>query len=627
MACEDLANSLILNDICPLMKILTLLVALAAFHIHSAAQTSLDYDLSFPGYMHHEGEVRLTVHHAPSGTLTFRMSRSSPGRYATHEFGKNIYFVRATDAQGNSLTVRQTDGDVYQITGHGDELTIRYTLFGDRTDGTYVGIDRTHAHLNMPGAMMWLVGQDEAPIKVSFHVPDSLGWKVATQLVPTGDPYTFTAPGLQYLMDCPTELSDFRMASFEETNPDGRKATFRVSLHAGISDDLWNTFVADVKRIVEEEKKVYGEFAAYDHGTYTFIIDANAWVNGDGMEHRNSTCITLPMQQFTAEELPEALDVVAHEFFHSWNVKRIRPKTIEPFDFTKSNMSDELWVAEGFTQYYGLLSLTRAGFTKPEDEVTLLGRYLNSLIQSPGARYFTPIQSSRRAVFTDAGVSIDKNNFPNTFLSYYVYGANIAFILDMHLRKDFNKTLDDFMKAMWVHYGKVAHWYDVKDLETTLASITNPAYAKKFFDNYVYSTRHDDWDPYFALEGLREVNQATAKAGWGNVTYKVDDSSHIVIDRGAVRGTALYDAGLDVGDAILSIDGQAIHQPSDITGYLALQSVGKKVAVEYLSRGKHGTLSITLEEARQFGLQTNADGDAAKLSAEKAARDAWLGPQ
>jgi predicted metalloprotease with PDZ domain len=599
----------------------TLLIAMGLCSTNASAQTSLDYSLSFPGYMHHEAVVDLTVRQAPAGPLTFKMSRSSPGRYATHEFGKNVYYVSARDATGKALTVRQVDGDIYEIPEHGTSVTIEYTLFGDRTDGTYVGIDRTHAHLNMPGAMMWLVGQDKAPIKVSFHVPQELHWQVATQLVPTTDPYTFTAPGLQYLMDCPTELSDFRMAEFTEANPDGKQRTFRVSLHGEIADDTWKTLVDNVRRVVEEEKKVFGEYPDYDYGTYTFILDANPWDNSDGMEHRNSTCITLPMNHITSVEMPRVLDVVAHEFFHSWNVKRIRPKTIEPFDFTKSNMSDELWVAEGFTQYYGDLALTRAGFTTQRDEINLLGIYLDFFEHSPGVRYFTPIQSSRRAVYVDAGVSIDKNNFANTYLSYYVYGANIACILDLHLRKDYHKTLDDYMKSLWVNYGKVARWYNVHDLETTLAGLTDAAYAHTFFENYVYGTHHDELGPYFAAEGLQVVNARKGEAGWGITAFGTDDSSHVVLLRGVVKGTAIYDAGLEIGDAILSLDGHPIHSAAEINAFLSKAAIGQTISVEFSNRRVHGTIPVTLREAEELGLKPLDGVDAS------AAQNAWLGPQ
>ena len=602
-----------------------LLTALVLSPVLSLAQTSLRYDLSFPNYMHHEAVIRLTVLHAPGGPLTFRMSRSSPGRYATHEFGKNVYFVSAEGPDGQRLRIGQVDGDIYRVPVHGDRVVVQYTLFGDRTDGTYVGIDRSHAHLNMPGAIMWLVGGDKDPITLHFEAPQGLDWKVATQLVPTDDPYTFTAPGLQYLMDSPTELSDFRLATWEETNTDGKHLTFRIALHANIDDGTWNTFVADVRRVVEEEKAVYGEWADFDHGTYTFVMDAEAWDNGDGMEHRNSTCITLPMAVVGPDQLPRVLDVVSHEFFHSWNVKRIRPKSIEPFNFTKSNMSDELWEAEGFTQYYGNLILERAGFIPRDRYIGLLGQYLNGLIQSPGARYFTPIQSSRDAIYADAGVSIDKTNFRNTFFSYYIYGANIACILDLHLRKDFGKSLDTYMQALWKRFGKTAVWYDVPGLESTLASITTPAYAHTFFEEYVYSTRRDNWNPYFAAAGLEVVSPVASKAGWGLASYRANDSGFVVLERGPYMGSPLYKAGLDEGDEILSLNGHAVHQASDISTCLDSLAPGSTVSVGFRSRGVTGTVEVKLEVQNEWQLKPFEEVGQVLTPEEKAFREGWLG--
>ncbi len=606
-----------------MIRLLSIITALAALPLASGAQTSLAYKVSFPQYEHHEAQIQLSVRQAPDGPLTFHMSRSSPGRYATHEFGKNVYNVKALDASGKALEVRRLDGDIYQVRSHGTEFMLEYTLFGDYVDGTYVGIDRTHAHFNMPGAIMWVEGLDKAPVKITFDIPKELNWKIATQLMPTADPHTFTAPGLQYLMDCPTELSDFHLATWQVTNTDGNPLVFRLTLHATIADDVWDTLVSDLKRLVDQERKVFGEFASFDYGTYTFILDANAWDHGDGMEHRNSTCITLPMKQVESAQIPRVLDVCAHEFFHSWNVKRLRPKTIEPFNFTKSNMSNELWVAEGFTQYYGNLLLARAGFNSRQEEIALLGHYVDAYMTSPGALYFTPIWASQTAIFSDAGVSIDKNNFSNIFFSYYYYGANIACILDLHLRKDYHKSLDDYMKALWAQYGKVGRWYDVADLETTLAGLTTKAYAHTFFANYVYGTTRDNLDPYFAFEGLQVVNAGKGKASWGRVTFKVADDGHVAIDRGAVKGAPIYDAGLDIGDEILTLDGKNVGSASDITDYLGSASIGQKVTIGFLSRGVQGTVTVTLAEAQQYGLQP-LSGD---TSSYDALQNAWLGPQ
>jgi predicted metalloprotease with PDZ domain len=606
-----------------MIRLLTIITVLTAVSLASEAQTTLSYKVSFPQYEHHEAQIQLSVHQAPEGPLTFRMSRSSPGRYATHEFGKNVYNVKAMDVSGKALEVRRLDGDIYQVKSHGTEFTLQYTLFGDYVDGTYVGIDRTHAHFNMPGTIMWGEGLDKAPIKITFDIPQGLTWKIATQLRPTADPNTFTAPDLQYLMDCPTELSDFHLATWQETNTDGGPLTFRFTLHATIADAVWDTLVSDVKRLLEEERKVFGEFASFDYGTYTFILDANAYDHGDGMEHRNSTCITLPMKEVGSPQIPRILDVCAHEFFHSWNVKRLRPKTIEPFNFTKSNMSNELWVAEGFTQYYGNLLLARAGFNSKQEEIALLGHYLDAFMTSPGALNYTPIWASQTAIFADAGVSIDKNNFSNTFFSYYYYGANIACILDLHLRKDFHKSLDDYMKALWVQYGKVGRWYDVADLETTLASMTSKAYAHTFFANYVYGFSRDNWDPYFAYEGLQVVNAGKGKASLGRVSLKVADDGHVAIERGAVIGTPIYNAGLDIGDEVLTIDGKTVASVSDITDFLASASIGQKVSIGFLSRGVQGSVSVTLGEAQQYGLQPLS----ADSTSYQTLQQAWLGAQ
>src|SRR5262249_43203594 len=154
----------------------------------------------------------------------------------------------------------------------------------------------------------------------------------------------------------------------------------------------------------------------------TFLASINPYVHGDGMEHRNSTMISIPTVFRNNDRL---LGVFAHEFFHCWNVKRIRPKTLEPFNFEKSDMSYELWFAEGFTQYYGELLVERAGFLRDTDYAkTIIAGLINTKMNTPGAQGYSPIEASEEAVFTDAGVAVDKTNFPNIFSSYYPYGGS-----------------------------------------------------------------------------------------------------------------------------------------------------------------------------------------------------------
>jgi predicted metalloprotease with PDZ domain len=283
------------------------------------------------------------------------MSRSSPGRYATHEFGKNIYDIHAYNTDGKEIAINQIDGDVFEIPEHQNSVKISYTLFGNWVDGTYAGIDSKHAHLNIPASFLWSPQHQNQAIAVKFILPTN--WKIATQLKEENGFYT--APNLQYFMDSPVELSNYDLKTWEVANKDGLRQQINLVYHGKTEQETLNDFESKVKLIVNEAQGVFGELPKFDFGKYQFLIDVLPTNAGDGMEHRNSTIITNKGESLEKSG-ERILGTVAHEFFHAWNVERIRPKTLEPFNFEKSNMSNGLWFAEGFTQYYGNLILTRA---------------------------------------------------------------------------------------------------------------------------------------------------------------------------------------------------------------------------------------------------------------------------
>ncbi|HEY0898569.1 MAG TPA: M61 family peptidase, partial [Sphingobacteriaceae bacterium] len=359
-----------------MQKILSLAALLFSCGMASAQTTPLQYTISFPNAVHHEAQVELTVPDAPAGVLKVRVSRSSPGRYATHEFGKNIYNVQAFDRSGKKITINQVAGDVYEIPQHDKQVKITYTVFGNHTDGTYLEIDETHAHMNIPATFMWLPQLTDRPVQVRFADLEKKGWKVATQLQPTAQKDVFTAPNHQYFMDSPTELSDFKQASWQDVNPDGSKQTIRLASHTSDSQEVVDRFAKQVERMTREAKAVFGELPKFDFGNYTFLQDVHPDNSGDGMEHRNSTVITSPAARIEGYE-NRHLGTFSHEFFHAWNVERIRPKSLEPFNFEHANMSSELWFAEGFTQYYGELILKRAGVRTPEAYNNTLAGLIN----------------------------------------------------------------------------------------------------------------------------------------------------------------------------------------------------------------------------------------------------------
>ncbi|MGH7446656.1 MAG: hypothetical protein ACRELT_03800, partial [Longimicrobiales bacterium] len=389
-----------------------LLVMLAAAILGSAraseaaAQSSdtIRYAISFPNASRHEAEVVVTYTGLPSSPLELRMSRSSPGRYALHEFAKNVYNVRAENGSGRVMEVMRPNPHQWNVVGHDGTVRVSYTLFGDHAAGTYAAIDLTHAHLNMPATFMWARDTGDRPIAITLDIPDGSGWRIATQLKPTAVASRFVAPHLQYFMDSPTEMSAFEM---REWQPEGSSQTVRIAIHHQGTSGQLDEYAAHARRIVEEQAAVFGELPDFDFGTYTFIADYLPWVRGDGMEHRNSTILT---NSGSLENMMGLLGTVAHEFFHAWNVERIRPASLEPFNFEAANMSGELWFAEGFTSYYGPLSLRRASIHDDASYALSLTGAINTVVNSPGRAFFSPVEMSMQAPFVDAATSVDAQN-------------------------------------------------------------------------------------------------------------------------------------------------------------------------------------------------------------------------
>ncbi|MGV3528554.1 MAG: M61 family metallopeptidase [Flavisolibacter sp.] len=575
----------------------------------------IEYVFSAPNAAHHEAQITVKVTGLKPGPATFTMSRSSPGRYAKHEFGKNVYNVSATDANGKTLAVQKTDADVYRVNTTNGAVRLSYTLYGNYADGTYVGIDPTGYHLNMPATFMWVKGYDKAPITLKFNDVKN-GWTIATQLKPSADQHTFSAPGLQYFMDSPTKVGKLHWRQWTITNPDKKQYTMRLALEADAPDSTIDDFTERLKKIVNEAQAVFGEVPAFDYGTYTFIASLNPYVHGDGMEHRNSTMISSG-RQFTGAN--NFLNTFAHEFFHCWNVERIRPKSLEPFNFEKSNMSEGLWIAEGFTQYYGALLMKRAGLSSDNDFYMQMSGLINVKENTPGGKYYTPIENSQRAVFVDAGVSIDQTNYPNMFASYYPYGGALALALDLRLRKQYGKTMDGFMQQLWKAFGKTEKAYTLPEVQQVLAGYTSAGFAKDFFDNQVYGHKSIDYSTLLQPAGLELKNPAAGKAWIGNVRY-APDTSKVVIASSTVKNSPLYDSGVDVDDVLVQIGGVSISQPSDIQTFLSSHKPGETVKLVFRHR------SDTVEKEMKLGenpMELVAPVDAAS-TAQQGFREQWM---
>ena len=602
-------------------SILTVVAACCTF-VPLAGQ-DVEYDISFPNAVHHEAEIRITFRGVSAGPLVVRMSRSSPGRYALHEFAKNVYAFEATDGAGRSLDVSRPDPHSWSIAGHDGTVRVGYTLYADRADGTYSGIDGTHAHLNMPATFAYAPAFAERPIRIAFNAPERSGWAVATQLAPTADAFTYSAPDLQYFLDSPTQVSAFDLREWaEESN--GRSYTIRIALHhLGTAAEL-DSYAEMAKKVVKEQKAVFGELPEFDYGTYTFIADYLPWVAGDGMEHRNSTILT-SVSPLATNALGN-LGTLSHEFFHAWNVERIRPRSLEPFRFEEANMSEALWFAEGFTSYYDDLVIRRAGLVDDARYLDGIGGGINAVVNGNGRRFHSAVEMSMQAPFVDAGVSNDPTNRQNTFISYYTWGSVIGLGLDLTLRSRFPGTsLDDYMRALWIRHGRTEQPYTIDDLRMVLGEVSgDPAFAAEFFDRFITGRDVPDFEALLASAGalLRPARPGQPTLGQAFVQV---EGGRAVITSSTLIGTPYYDAGLDRGDVIIALDGTPIDSTDRLAEIVRAHKPGDTVEIVYEQRGMQRTVPITFAEDPRLEVVPYEAAGVAFTDTMRTFREAWLG--
>jgi len=597
-------------------------ILLAIIPALAGAQPAVEYEISFANAVHHEARITATWREVGDEPLTIRMSRSSAGRYALHEFGKNVYALSAVDGAGRPLEAMRRDPYSWIVAGHDGAVSVEYTLYADRVDGTYTAFDLTHAHMNMPATFLWADGFEKRPIKLRL-IPPSGGGAVATQLAPTEDPYVFEAPDLQYFFDSPVELGTLSLRSWE-VESGGRTQTLRLAVHHQGTEQDVDDLLEAAKKVVAAQVEIFGELPTFDFGTYTFIADYLPYAESDGMEHRNSTILT--HGKSIGEDKLTILGDVSHEFFHAWNVERIRPADLEPFDFERSNMSDSLWFAEGFTSYYGNLAVRRAGESSIGDLSDAMSLWLNAVTNSPGRNFATPKGMSMQATFVDGASAIDPTNFSNTFLSYYSYGAAIALALDLTMRSELDGLgLDALMQYMWQTYGKPEKPYASNDIRMALAEVTgSERFAAEFFERYIDGSQLPDYAALLGNAGMA-VRKANPGEAWaGPVSFELEGREAIV-STNSIIGSPLYDAGLDRGDRIVAVGGRKIGSQQDWDRAIERHAPGDRATIQYVQRGVERTAEIVFVEDPTLEAVPLEDLGQELGPAQLAFRSAWLG--
>jgi len=581
------------------------------------ALSPVTYGISLENAVHHEAQVTLELPDLPAGKLELVMSRSSPGRYSIHNFAKNVYGVTVVDEKGKELAFTRPNPHEWHVNHDGGAVTVEYTLFGDRVDGTYVAIDTTHLHLNMPASFMWARGLEDRRVELKLRLKKR-DWTVATQLEEAKGKNTFSAPDLEYFMDSPLEAGPL---VWREWAVDGDQ-TIRLAVHHSGTDEEVDLYEAMARRVTAEQAAVFGTMPAFDFGSYTFLSDYLEYASGDGMEHRNSTILS--SSSSLEENMLGLLRTLSHEFFHAWSMERIRAKAVEPFDFESANLSDELWFGEGFTNYYDDLTIHRAGLTSFDEYTKGLSSRVDAVVNGPGRAYFSAVGMSRQATFRDKGVAADRTNSRNVFISYYTFGDAIGLGLDLTLRSQFEVTLDDYMRAMWDKHGAPGIPYTTSDLETVLGEVTgSKKFAEEFFAKFVNGKDVVDYQSLLGKAGLhlKQVDSEKAFMGYAAITYKDEEAT---LSGATIVGTPLHDTGLDRGCKILELDGKAIECEEDMEAALEDYKPGEVITIKFERRLEEVDAKLTLAADPRVEVVPFEHEGMDVTDAMKAFRTSWL---
>jgi predicted metalloprotease with PDZ domain len=426
-------------------------------------------------------------------------------------------------------------------------------------------------------------------------------------------------------MDSPTELSDHELREWQ-VEEEGRRYTIRLAVHhEGTSEDV-DRFAGMAERVVREQIELFGDVPDFDFGTYTFLADYLPHASGDGMEHRNSTYLT------SSQSLREAdfaqIGTLSHEFIHAWNVERLRPAELEPFDFERANPTPSLWFSEGFTSYYGPLILRRAGLSSTDEYLEGLSGTLGAIVNAPGRRYGSPQEMSLRAPFVDAATAIDPTNHSNIFVSYYPYGAVIALALDLELRQRFpGRSLDDYMRQLWRTHGATERPFTPQDLREGLAVLTgDPAFADRFFGRTIEGSDLPDFEPLLRQAGLLLRRPYAGDAWLGPASLNVEGDV-VTLDGNSAVGSPLYAAGLDRGDEIVRVGTVAIDSQEDWDDALSRHSPGDAVRIDYIQRGRERSATTTFAENPALEVVRFGSANLRPTPEQLAFRAAWLGAE
>ncbi len=612
------------------------LIAISMVALAQEQPLRIKYSLAMSQPGSHLFEVSIDVDvpaEAKPESLDFQMARWSPGRYAVFDFAKNVqevwYAISSPPCAGCPLTkpipatraARIDDQTWRAVLGQQQHVHFTYKVFANDLSGTFSQLDSRHANFNGGCIFMYVVNHKQDPLSLSINPPKA--WRIVNGRMDKKGQSGWEFPNWDIMIDTPTEIAP----DWTEDDFKVNEKTYHVVVHSlGSEGGKRSALVHDIERIVKAETTMWGP---PEFDSYTFLIHFGDGHSGDGMEHLTSTQVILPGSLADPGVYEEALDGIAHEFFHVWNVKRLRPIELGPWDFTRPANTRGLWIAEGITNYYGHLMQRRAGLWDDAKLFSTLGNQIADVENSPGSRLMSAEESSLSAPFLDDAVHAQQTNLANTSISYYPKGEVLGLVLDLLIRGRTagRASLDEVMRRMYEEFylksPNAAYYlrgrgYKNEDFERVLSEVAG-ADMSEFFKRYVRGVETPPYDEAFSQVALRLARDPRQPVSVG-IANDENDTANFKLAQVRPNSPAAG-AGLEPGDTIIMF-GRIRLTPANFQKTLSQYKPGQRVALTIQRDGRTFQTSINLgpPQILNYRIEENKDAPAEA----KALRAAWL---
>jgi predicted metalloprotease with PDZ domain len=578
----------------------------------SSIAPTIHYQVAMPQPESHLFEVTLSVQGWQESVLDLKMPVWTPGSYLVREYAKHLQdFSAEAGNQEQPLPWHKVGKNHWQIeTADTPEITVRYRVFANELSVRTNHLDATHGYFNGAALFFFIPKFEQQPIRVRI-VPPKPDWQVTTPLpLVSTQTHTFEAKDFDTLVDSPFEIGSHQLYDFEVLGKPHQLAVWGK----GNADP--ERIIEDTKKIIEVEAQLYG---GLPYQRYLFVLHLAASSFG-GLEHKD--CCSLIYSRFgfrAKEKYNRFMQLVAHEFFHLWNVKRIRPKALETFNYEQENYTTSLWFCEGTTSYYDLVIPLRAKIYDTKAFLEGLSKEITQLQTTPG-RLVQPLSESS----FDAWIKLYRRdaNSNNSQISYYLKGELISFLLDLLIRSrhENKRSLDDVMRQMWQQFGKDEIGFTPEQLRNVIESVAGEDLSD-FFDRYVDGTAELPFDEYLEPFGLQLLSIEEAEsAPYLGAMVKTENGQESIKFVEANSPAAV--AGVNAGDELLAIDGLRV-TADQLSDRLKDYKVGDTIQLSIFHQDELLTLPIKLGASQPSRYQLVPVEKASKAQRQKFA--GWVG--